>query len=95
MTIFRDFVNFIENDWRDNRQLFLLENFGTISGLLAAGMIAFFQDQAPFLAIYFLFLVGNIALIIAGYVRNSAPLIVLNLGFMAINLFGIIKALWS
>jgi len=88
--LLRDCKNFYVGDWKNNRLLFFLENTGTLLSLISASLIALMNQDAPFLLVFSIFLLANILLILAGYLRNSSPLIFLNIGFTLINIIGLV-----
>jgi len=64
-----------------------------VLGLIAATLIAAFTTQAPFFTIYLFFTFCSLLLIVAAYKRNSSPVVVLNTGYLFINVYGLLQAI--
>jgi hypothetical protein len=92
MKIIQECRDFYLHDWKTNRILFFIESFGTIFSFLAAGILAILSDAAPLGIVFGIFLLANFLCMIAAYKRRSSPMIILNLGFLVINITGLLNS---
>lgn len=90
--IFKDFIDHWKHDWKTNKVLFWLELIGFSGAILAALLLSFWINAAPFVLIYSLFLIGSGSMLIASYIRRNGFWVLMNLGFILIDINGFINA---
>lgn len=93
--IIQDLKTQFSADYKNNPFTLFLEAIGTVTCLVASASLAFFAANANLLFILIAYFVGSVLWIVAAKLRNNSFLLVLNVAYAAINLFGIIKLLVS
>lgn len=91
--VFRDLKEQFSTDYKNNPLVLILEAIGTLVCLIASGSLAYFAADANMLYVLTAYFTGSVIWIVAAKLRNNSFLLVLNLAYGAINLFGIIKLL--
>jgi len=92
MPILADVIQFWKDTWCENKLLFFAEMIGTVCALSSAGILSFASGDY-LITIFISYIISNIAFIYAAYQRKSSWILVMSVGFLILNIIGIIKIL--
>ena len=91
--MFRQIVAFWTETWRNNKKLFLAEMVGTITGMIAATVLAFQSPSPDLVTVFILYTISAMCFIYSNYIRRSAWMITLMLFYTMTNAVGLAQAL--
>lgn len=82
----------IENwrkDLRENKVIFWVEMFGTLSCMMASGSLALTAPNPNLLWVYTFYLLGSSSLMVSSYMRSNGFWVLLNLFFWCVDVVGL------
>jgi hypothetical protein len=88
---FVDLKNQFVHDFHNNPKVLILELLGTISSLTAAFTLAFLGKGANLYMVLIGYTVGSLFWFTAGKLRNNGLNMTLSMGYILINVMGLIK----
>lgn len=89
----RQIVAFWTETWRNNKKLFIAEMVGTLTGMVAAAVLALQSPTPDLVTVFILYSVSAGCFIYSNYVRRSAWMITLMVFYMITNTVGLAQAL--
>jgi hypothetical protein len=97
MKINKEMFNGIVDNWkkdlRENPLMFWLEMVGTLSCMVAAGMLALTAPHPNLLMVYTAYMIGSSTLAVSSYMRNNGFWVILNLFFFTVDIIGLTNTL--
>ncbi|MDR1425927.1 MAG: hypothetical protein LBI70_02965 [Rickettsiales bacterium] len=87
------FINFIKDEWRERKVIFVNEVISFVTGLGAATYQSFVLTKINYILYYILFTVSAFTAIVSSIGRKSVPLLLANVGYLFLDLFGLVKAI--
>lgn len=86
-------IDWLKNEWKNNKFLFLNEISCIVSGLLSASYITFKMQNANFLFLYTVYIINTLNCLISAIAKKSFGLATNSCIYLTIDIIGIIKLL--
>lgn len=86
-----DFYSSFLEEKRNTPMVFWTELVGMLLVVSAGALIAVFADNSPFILLFSMFILGNILLLVSASLIGRGKLVILNFGFVIINIAGLVK----
>lgn len=80
--------SFLQETWNQGKLLFFAEMFGTVFALLAAYIIAIFSGQY-LMWVFCFYIISNMLFMYVSYIRRSAWMMLMMIGFIVSNIYGL------
>jgi hypothetical protein len=88
-------LEWILNDWRERRIIFLSETTGLITGVGSSLVMSFMLPEPDFYLVYTLYTINAVAGITSACGRRSVSNIIMNVVYLINDVFGIYKLIKS
>ena len=87
----KTFLNWLVNDWKNKRFLFITENINMIANVFCGIYLAFWSPNINWILLYVSYTIGSIAGILFSVRRKTVPLLIVNTVFTITNIFALSK----
>lgn len=90
----KNFLNWLINDWKNNRFLFITENINMITNVFCGIYLAFWSPNINWILLYTSYIIGSISGILFSVRRKTLPLLIVNSVFTITNTYALVKFLF-
>lgn len=92
--VMKNFLNWLINDWKNNRFLFITENINMVANVFCGIYLAFWSPNINWVLLYVSYIIGSIAGTLFSIKRKTLPLLMVNSVFIITNTYALIKFLF-